>query len=160
MGAGKHDQRERYPRGTVACVRAAIDTASVLAAVADVAAGGNVLFVGTARGMTDGVATCRLVYDAHEPLAVATLERLREEAIERFDLVACAVTHRIGDVLPGEATVAVATSAPHRAAAFAAAEWLMEAIKKDVPIWKAEERSDGRREWLHPESAARPGGAA
>jgi len=54
--------------------------------------------------------------------------------------------------------VAVATSAAHRAAAFAAGEWLMTAIKRDVPIWKAEERTDGRRDWLHPEAAGRPGG--
>ncbi len=118
------------------------------------------LFVGTARGTTDGVATRWLEYDAHEPLALVTLDALRRDAIARFELVACAVVHRLGVVPPGEASVAVATSAPHRAAAFAAAEWLMAVIKRDVPIWKAEERPDGRREWLHPESAPRPGGGA
>ena len=94
------------------------------------------------------------------PLALATLTALRQNAITRFDLVACAIVHRLGSVPPGEASVAVATSAPHRAAAFAAAEWLMAAIKKDVPIWKAEERPDGHLDWLHPDSAPRPGGGA
>jgi molybdopterin synthase catalytic subunit len=50
-----------------------------------------------------------------------------------------------------EASVAVATSAPHRKAAFAAAEWLMEEIKRSVPIWKCEHRPDGSREWVHGE---------
>ena len=144
--------------GHAACRREPIDTAAVLRAVGHVAAGGNVLFIGTARGTTDRVATSLLEYDAHEPLALATLDDLRRDAIARFDLVACAVVHRLGIVPPGEACVAVATSAPHRAAAFAAAEWLMAAIKRGVPIWKAEERPDGHREWLHPESAPRPGG--
>jgi len=154
----RNDIRTPVDRGFAACGRGPIDAAAVLAAVGDVRSGGNVLFVGTARSTTDGVSTARLVYDAHEPLAAAVLERLRTEALDRFGLTRCAVTHRIGEVLPGEASVAVATSAPHRAAAFAAAEWLMAAIKRDAPIWKAEERDDGRRDWIHPQTAALPGG--
>ena len=144
----------------VACVRSPIDAAALLAAVGDAAAGGNVLFVGTARGVTDGVVTRSLAYDAHEPLAMAALESLRRHAIERFGLVACMIVHRLGAVAAGESSVAIAVSAPHRREAFAAAEWLMTAIKRDVPIWKAEERPDGRREWLHPASAPRPGGGS
>lgn len=148
------------PRGFAVCRREPIDPAAVLAAVGDVAAGGNVLFVGTVRSTTGGVVTTRLLYDAHESLAVAELERLRCMAADRFGLVGCAVAHRIGAVPPGAASVAVAASAAHRPAAFAAAEWLMAAIKRDVPIWKAEERADGRCDWLHPETASWPGGAA
>jgi molybdopterin synthase catalytic subunit len=133
-----------------------IDTARLLAAVADPAAGGYVLFLGTARAITAGVVTNRLAYEAHEPLALAALQRLRQQAIDRFGLVACAVWHRLGTVTPGEASVAVAASAAHRREAFAAAEWLMERIKHEVPIWKCEEGEDGRREWLHP-TAAMPG---
>ncbi|NBW88067.1 MAG: molybdenum cofactor biosynthesis protein MoaE, partial [Planctomycetia bacterium] len=106
--------------------REPIDPAWLLAAVADPAAGGNVLFLGTARGLTAGVVTRLLTYDAHEPLAFATLQQLRQQAIDRFGLVACAVWHRLGTVTPGAASVAVAASAAHRREAFAAAEWLME----------------------------------
>jgi len=155
----RHEAGGVVERGFTACGTGPIDAAAVLAAVGDAAAGGNVLFVGTARSTTDGVPTARLVYDAHEPLAAAVLERLRSEAVERFGLVGCAVVHRLGAVLPGEASVAVAASAAHRAAAFAAAEWLMAAIKRDAPIWKAEERDDGRRDWMHPQAARRPGDA-
>lgn len=128
-----------------------IDTTGVLASVADRAAGANVLFTGTTRGVTDGLTTRRLVYEAHEPLARSLLVRLRDEAAGRFGLVACAVTHRLGSVGVGEVSVAVAASAPHRREAFAAAEWLMERIKREVPIWKAEEGRDGVLDWLHPE---------
>lgn len=101
------------PRGFASCGREPIDAAAVLAAVGDVTAGGNVLFLGTARSTTDGVVTARLVYDVHEPLAVAELERLRLAAVARFGLVGCTIAHRVGEVLPGEASVAVATSAAH-----------------------------------------------
>ena len=136
-----------------ALTRGPIETERLRAAVADPAAGAEVVFVGTARGVTDGIATRGLEYEAHEPLAVDALARLLAAAVGRFGLVACAVEHRLGRIGIGEAAVALATSAPHRAAAFAAAEWLMERIKADVPIWKCEEWADGRREWMHPGAA-------
>ncbi|MFM7207742.1 MAG: molybdopterin synthase catalytic subunit [Planctomycetaceae bacterium] len=158
MAGGGDGHEPHSGLGLATCSRGPIDTAALLDTVRHVAAGGNVLFVGTARGVTDGVATLALEYDAHQALALTTLEALRREACSRFDLVGCSVEHRLGEIPPGEACVAVATAAPHRAAAFAAAEWLMDAIKRDVPIWKAEQHADGGRSWLHPESAPRPGG--
>ena len=126
-----------------------LDPAAVLATVGDRAAGGNVLFVGTVRDVTDDVATTRLEYEAHTPLARAELARLCREAADRFGLVAIAVSHRVGIVEPGDASVAVATSAAHRREAFAAAEWLMERIKATVPIWKCDHGPDGGRTWVH-----------
>jgi molybdopterin synthase catalytic subunit len=61
-------------------------------------------------------------------------------------------------VAVGQTSVAIATSAPHRRAAFAAAEWRMERIKADVPIWKCEVGTDGSRGWVHPDTV--PGGTA
>ena len=112
--------------GDAVLVRHAIDSARLLAAVASGAAGANVLFVGTTRGITAGVETSRLDYEAHEPMAEAGLARLRDEAVRRFGLTGCMVVHRLGTVAVGEASVAVATSGPHRREAFVAAEWLME----------------------------------
>lgn len=133
----------------VILTREPIDANSLLAAVADVTAGGNVLFVGTTRGLTDGVTTTCLGYDAHEPLARTVLARLVAEARERFSLVSCGVVHRLGTVAAGEASVAVAASAPHRKAALTAVEWLMEQIKREVPIWKCEHQPDGSHVWVH-----------
>lgn len=136
--------------GVSALVDRPIEPDRLRIAVADPTAGAAVLFVGTARGVTDGAVTRSLEYEAHGPLAAESLARLCAAAVARFGLVACAVEHRLGGIAIGEAAVALATSAPHRAAAFAAAEWLMERIKADVPIWKREEWADGRREWIHP----------
>ncbi len=138
------------PQPPALLVRGAIDTAALLAAVADARAGGNVLFVGTTRGVTDGVTTLRLEYEAHESMAATLVARLRDEAVARFGLVGCAVQHRLGPVEVGGASVAIAASAPHRRAAFAAAEWLIDRIKREVPIWKCEEGADGGRAWVHP----------
>lgn len=132
-------------------VRRAIDGSRLLAAVASPTAGANVLFLGTTRGVTAGIETSRLDYEAHEPMAEAALAGLRDQAVSRFGLAGCALEHRLGCVPVGEASVAIAVSAPHRREAFAAAEWLMERIKADVPIWKCEEGVDGRRTWVHPE---------
>lgn len=139
-----------------ALVREAIEPERLRAAVADPAAGAEVVFVGTARGLTAGLVTRSLEYEAHEPLAAEGLARLCVAAVTRFDLVACAVEHRLGPIGIGAAAVALATSAPHRAAAFAAAAWLMERIKAEVPIWKCEEWADGRREWIHPGGPPEP----
>ena len=134
-----------------ALVHEPIDAAALLGRVGHIAAGATVLFVGTTRGITGDVVTRSLDYEAHEPLAETLLRELAAEAVQTFSLTACAVAHRLGAVPVGEASVAVATSAPHRRAAFTAAEWLMERIKQGVPIWKREEAADGSRTWIHPE---------
>lgn len=139
-------------------VRHAIDGQALIARVGNATAGANVLFLGTTRSMTDGVETRALEYEAHEPMAEATLGDLRAEAIRRYGLVGCEIEHRLGLVPVGEASVAIAVSAAHRREAFAAAEWLMTRIKADVPIWKCEEAPDGSRAWVHPDHS--PGGAA
>ena len=134
-----------------ALVHEPIDPAALLDRVGHVAAGANVLFVGTTRGITGDVVTRGLEYEAYEPLAEARLGELAHEASTTFALAACAVVHRLGVVPVGDASVAVATSAPHRREAFAAAEWLMERIKREVPVWKCEEAADGSRTWIHPD---------
>jgi molybdopterin synthase catalytic subunit len=146
------------PDADAALVRGTIEPERLRVAVADPAAGAAVVFVGTARGVTGDAITRSLDYEAHEPLAERSLADLCAAAVARFGLTACAVEHRLGRIGIGEAAVALATSAPHRAAAFAAAEWLMERIKAEVPIWKCEEWADGRREWIHPDTAARSSG--
>lgn len=136
--------------GPCRLIHAPIDGAAVLASVSAADAGGNVLFLGSTRGITDGVTTLSLDYEAHEPLALAMLEELRSVAMARFALRGCAIVHRLGRVGVEEASIAIATSAPHRREAFAAAEWLLERVKAEVPIWKCEQAEDGGRTWVHP----------
>jgi molybdopterin synthase catalytic subunit len=151
-----------HPDDDGALVRRAIDPARLLAAVASPAAGASLVFVGSVRGTTGDVVTTAIEYEAHETMAAFAIEQLCTSATDRFRLVACAVEHRLGRLGPGDVSVAVATAAPHRRAAFEAAEWLMERIKREVPIWKREEGPEGKRDWSHPGGPPPPpgGGAA
>jgi len=134
-----------------------IDAAALLAAIGSSAAGANLLFTGTTRESTGATVTNWLDYEAYEPLARTELERLRAEATDQFGLTGCGIIHRLGRVAIGEVSVAVAVSAAHRREAFTAAEWLLDQLKRQVPIWKREAGPAGMM-WVHPESAGRPGG--
>jgi molybdopterin synthase catalytic subunit len=101
--------------------------------------------------MKNGKETLRLEYDCYKPMATSKLEALKLEAMEKWPLLKCAIVHRIGVVANGKASVAVAVSSPHRAAAFEASQWIMDRLKRVVPIWKKEHWADGSTEWIHPE---------
>jgi molybdopterin synthase catalytic subunit len=108
-------------------------------------AGAVVGFLGYVRG-DDG--TERLRFEAYAPMAEAAIETLVGEARAKFGLTGCLVRHRIATLAVGEPIVAVVTAAPHRRAAFEAAQWIMDELKTRVPIWKAEEGAHGAR-WVN-----------
>ncbi len=110
----------------------------VLAAVADPAAGATVLFVGTTRDHNDGRRVERLEYEAYAGMAERELGRIAAAARERWPIARIAVVHRTGAVPIGAASVAIAVSAAHRAAAFEAARFAIDRLKEVVPIWKKE----------------------
>jgi molybdopterin synthase catalytic subunit len=128
-----------------------IDTGRVLAAVAHRDAGANLLFVGTTRARTGEMETVELRYESYEQMAERELNRLRDEAMRRWNLFGIAIVHRIGTVLPGEASMAVAVSSAHRDASFEAGQWLIAQIKQVVPVWKQEVQTDGSAHWVHPD---------
>ena len=127
-----------------------IDTMAVVAEVTTPAAGAVVLFLGTTRGITDGRETLTLDYEAYDDMAKKQLQQLADEASQRWPLVKCAIVHRLGNVLPGEASVVVAVSTPHRQDAFEAGKWLIDTLKDSIPVWKRETWADGTTEWVHP----------
>ena len=130
----------------------AIDVALLLAAAAHPACGAVNLFLGTTRDHHDGRRVVRLEYEAYERMALDTLGGLESAARERFSLMHCAIVHRLGVVPVTEASVAVVASAPHRAAAFDAARWVMDELKRRAPIWKKEHFAEGDPAWVkgHP----------
>jgi molybdopterin synthase catalytic subunit len=134
----------------------AIDAAAVVESVRASAAGAVVLFLGTAREVTDGRPTESLEYEAYPEMARAKLEELEKEARRRWPVVGCAVVHRLGHLAIGEISVAIAVSSVHRGPAFEAGKWLIDRIKEVVPIWKREHWADGTSEWVHP-GLERPG---
>jgi molybdopterin synthase catalytic subunit len=127
-----------------------IDMAALLQQVAHPHAGAVVLFLGTTREITDGRQTVALDYEAYHEMAERRLRELEAEARRRWPVIECIVVHRLGRVPPTEASVAIAVSTPHRADAFAAGQWLIDSLKRDVPIWKREQWADGHAEWVHP----------
>jgi molybdopterin synthase catalytic subunit len=128
----------------------AINTASILDRVQTAAAGAVVLFLGTTRDMTGGRRTESLDYECYPEMAERKLAELEAEARSRWPITECCVVHRLGHLLPGEVSVAVAVSTPHRSDAFAAGHWLIDTIKTEVPIWKRENWADGATDWVHP----------
>jgi molybdopterin synthase catalytic subunit len=120
----------------------------VRAAVADPAAGGVALFVGTVRDHDHGRAVTRLSYSAH-PSAAAELRTVAEKVAAEFDVRALAAVHRVGDLAVGDVAVVVAVACPHRAEAFAACHALIDRLKDSVPIWKHQSFFDGESEWVN-----------
>jgi molybdopterin synthase catalytic subunit len=137
----------------VELTREPIDTGALLAKASRPAAGAVVLFLGTTREMTDGRRTVSLDYEAYDEMAEKKLAELETEARRRWPLVECFIVHRLGPVPLAEASVAIVVSTPHRAEAFAAGQWLIDSLKRDVPIWKQEHWADGTSEWVHPTEA-------
>jgi len=113
---------------------------------------------GTTRSPSDGKDVARLSYEAFERRATEQLDALAREAIARFGVRAVVAMHRTGDVPVGEPSVLVACAAPHRAEAFEAARWLIDSLKRDVAIWKAEAFADGSTSWVgaEPDPRAEP----
>lgn len=128
--------------------------------VSDVAAGAVVLFVGTVRRRNRERAVTELAYEAYADMAAEELLRVAGEARDRFGLDRVDAVHRVGRLAPGDEAVAVAASSGHRAAAFEGTRWLMEELKRRVPIWKRETYADGSSEWLGGQEAQAPGAPA
>ncbi len=133
----------------IALTREPIDPAVLLAAVQDPQCGASVLFLGTVRELTGTERTAFLDYEAYAPMAEKKLGEVAATAQERWPVRRIGIVHRLGRMAVGEAAVAVAVSAPHRAEAFAAAAWIMDTVKEVVPIWKRENAPDGSAAWVH-----------
>jgi molybdopterin synthase catalytic subunit len=134
----------------IALTNEPIDVAAVLHRVQSPLAGAVVLFLGTTREITGQRRTESLEYECYPEMAACKLQELEAEARRRWQLVECAVVHRLGHLGIGEPSVAVAVSSAHRQAAFEAGKWLIDTLKETVPIWKKENWADGTAEWVHP----------
>ena len=140
----------------VELTRESIDFGALTEAVRSPQAGAVVLFLGTVREMTGGRQTAALDYDAYPEMALREMRRIVDEASERWPLVRVGAIHRLGRLELGEVSIALAVSAPHRAAAFEAGRHLIDRLKESVPIWKKENWADGSTEWVHPGGGGRP----
>jgi len=100
--------------------------------------GALVVFEGTTRSPNSGEPVLSLSYEAWPERAEPQLRDLAQRAVQHWDLGGAVAVHRTGEVAPGETSVVVAASAPHRDEAFAAARWLLDTLKAELAIWKKE----------------------
>jgi molybdopterin synthase catalytic subunit/molybdopterin converting factor small subunit len=111
------------------------------------AAGAIATFTGTVRNRSRGRDVFSLEYEAYEGMVEETMAQLAAELGRRYDLCEIAIHHRVGRVEIGEASVVIAVSAPHRAAALAACREAIDTLKQTVPLWK-KEVYEGGEEWI------------
>jgi adenylyltransferase/sulfurtransferase len=132
----------------------AIDPVQLRAALAHPGAGGYAGFEGWVRDHNDGRHVRHLEYEAYASLATSEGERIVDEAIARFGVLAAACVHRVGDLAIGDVAVWVGVSSAHRAEAFAACRYIIDEVKHRLPIWKKEHYVDGDSGWVNCEACA------
>jgi molybdopterin synthase catalytic subunit len=126
----------------------ALSVDEVRNAIADPAAGGEVLFVGTVRNTDADKGVIGLAYSAH-PSAEAEMRKVAEDIVAKFpDVIGVAAVHRVGDLAVGDLAVVVGVSCAHRGEAFHACHALIDELKATVPIWKHQRFTDGTDEWV------------
>ena len=133
-----------------------IDQAAELAALEDAGSGAVVSFCGRVRNHNEGRAVTRLEYECYEELAVSEGARVIAEAREKFGVSQVLCVHRTGNLAIGEAAVWVGVAAAHRDGAFAAARYVIDEVKKRVPIWKREHYPEGPAEWINAAPSENP----
>lgn len=128
----------------------AIDVPALAREVAADDRGAVSIFLGTVRNSNEGRAVSGIDYSAYDAMAAAEMTRIVEEAIERFRGVAIVLEHRTGTLHVGDVSVAIACAHAHRAPALDANRYVIEELKRRVPIWKREHYLDGTSEWVDP----------
>ena len=124
---------------------------SALESIGETSDGAVVIFLGRVRDSTDDKAVVGLQYEAYAEMAEEQMRRIGEEACSKWDVGRITLIHRTGDLSVSEVSVAVAVSAPHRAAAFEACRYCIDTLKENASIWKKEIFSDGSSAWAnHP----------
>ena len=113
--------------------------------------GGIVTFLGTARDFSEGRQVRSIAFEQYASMALPALKKLRDQALGRFDIIEARIVHRVTEVEPGGQIVLIVVGSAHRAEAFDACRWIIDELKKRVPIWK-KEVTPGGEEWVteHP----------
>ena len=141
-------------------VRAPIDSIAIVRSVSNPGNGAVLLFLGAVRQVNDGRDVTGIDYAAYEAMAMRELEAIVAEGAAKFGTDDIAVQHRLGELAVEDVSVAIAVGHAHRDMAYAASRWVIEELKRRVPIWKREHYTDGTREWVDPTGHARAGAPA
>jgi MoaE-MoaD fusion protein len=137
----RNDSRDVF--GYALIIRESIDTQRELESIKRGEDGAAVVFEGVVRNQTRGRKTLYLDYEAYEEMAQRQMENLAEQALKQFQVRDVRLVHRLGRLEIGETSVLIVVVSAHRAAAFDACRWLIDTLKRTVPIWKKEYFEDG-----------------
>jgi molybdopterin converting factor subunit 1 len=142
-GSGGQGDAEPGRGGRIQIVREPIKTQGVLEQLKLPQDGAAVVFEGIVRNHTRGRRTLYLDYEAYEAMALGQMKALAEEARARFGVRDTAIVHRLGRLEIGETSVLIVVASEHRGPAFEACRWIIDSLKRTVPIWKKEYFDDG-----------------
>jgi molybdopterin synthase catalytic subunit/molybdopterin converting factor small subunit len=146
VSGGLRDPESDKPeagRGYASIVREKINTQTVLGKLKHPSDGAAIAFEGVVRDNTRGRRTLYLNYEAYEEMALKQMDALAGQALQQFSIRDVAIVHRLGRLEIGETSVLIMVASAHRAAAFEACRWLIDTLKRTVPIWKKEFFEDG-----------------
>ena len=138
-------------------VRIPIDPIALVRAVSSPGNGAVILFLGAVRQVNEGRDVTGIDYAAYEGMALRELQAIVDEGAAQFGTGDIVVEHRLGELQVEEISVGIAVGHPHRDAAYAVSRWVIEELKRRVPIWKREHYTDGTREWVDPSGHASAG---
>ncbi len=125
-----------------------LDTDAAHSFLKDELCGANIVFVGTTRAQTGAETTAWLEYEADCKMAESQMAKIAERAAESFRIRAVYMAHRIGRVLPAEASVIVGVAGEHRMDTYLASEYLINVLKSEVPIWKKNVDASNNEDWV------------
>lgn len=142
-----------------AIVRRAIDVAALLAEVENTANGATLVFLGQVREVNDGRAVTGIEYSAYGEMAERELAAIASECAAKFGIANLAVEHRLGALELGDASIAIVVAHTHRGQAYEASRFVIEEVKRRLPIFKREGYVDGTSEWVNASGVAQPSAA-
>ena len=109
--------------------------------------GSDIVFIGRVRNNSRDKDVTLIDYEIYPEMALKELNKIADEAILKYKLSRCLIVHRYGKVYPGETSIVIVVSAPHRAETYDGSRYIIDEVKKRVPIWKKEYYADGS-DWL------------
>jgi molybdopterin synthase catalytic subunit len=142
-----------------AIVDRSIDVAALLAEVADTANGATLAFLGQVREVNDGRAVTGMEYSAYGEMAERELAAIASECAATFGIAHLAAEHRLGALELGDTSIAIVVAHPHRGKAYEASRFVIEEVKRRLPIWKREGYVDGTSQWVNAGSVAQQSSA-
>lgn len=125
----------------------ALDPGMILESEVNPGDGSDILFCGRVRNNSRDKNVLYIDYQVYPEMAVKEMDKIADEAIVKWNLNRCVIVHRYGRVMPGESSIVILVSSPHREESYISSKYIIDEIKKRVPVWKKECYDDGS-EWI------------